>query len=379
MISLICRRFDVNRLKTSIHYPKPNLVFNPVLVHVATFRSPANSRSPTNRFATPDNDTGKKSTRTWKSSSIKGKEPFRLPSDILMDADTDANDKKVERAWNRPDLTDDQRLRRHDNDNNLLQTQQQQESYQERELKRQELILKQQQLEEQQKIEREENKKRDESTFAKNKYELKGQIDRLYAGTSISDEKVAVFIKDSLVDCDKASVASLMRLSGMKTQNTLNIHLSSIAVKIESLSSSSSQWTYTQIASIIYGLQDMKNKELGVKEILLIMTKNLSSTMNNNTTPTIQNISMLLMGLQNVGRNQKEEVKKILFLISLLVTKCPDMTSQDLSEILFNFQNLNSTTEVRQILKALLPSIIDCKDEFSPQNISDSLLGETRL
>jgi hypothetical protein len=170
-----------------------------------------------------------------------------------------------------------------------------------------------------------------------------------------------------------------MRLSGMKTQNTLNIHLSSIAVKIESLSSSSSQWTYTQIASIIYGLQDMKNKELGVKEILLIMAKNLSSTMNNNTTPTIQNISMLLMGLQNVGRNQKEEVKKILFLISLLVTKCPDMTSQDLSEILFNFQNLNSTTEVRQILKALLPSIIDCKDEFSPQNISDSLLGETRL
>jgi hypothetical protein len=335
----------------------------------------ATIRTTTNKVTTSESDADKTPKRSWTTRSSKGKEPFRLPSDILMDADTAANDKKVERAWNRPDLTEDQNKRRHANDNNLLSSKQQNELQQEIEVKRQEVKLKKLQLKEQEKIERQENKKRDESTFAKNKFEIKGLIDKLYSGTSVSDEKVATFIENSLEDCDKASIASLMRLSGMKTQNTLNIHLPAIATKIEALSTSSSQWTYTQIASVIYGLQDVKKNEAGVKEIILIMTKNLSSTMNNTTTPTTQNISMLLMGLENVETEQKEDVRKMFFLISLLVTKCPDMSSQGLSEILFNFQSMNCDTEVRQVLKALLPSLINCKDDFSAENISNSLIG----
>ena len=162
----------------------------------------------------------------------------------------------------------------------------------------------------------------DAATFSN--YQMRVKIDEVFADGFVPQERVDNFISNMLSRCNNANIANFMRFAAKasRKQKTalLKDHLSNVA---SHLRTSPQKWSYIHIAYIIYGLQSMNENDKGLMDVFAVMTEAGVLALARKDAPTPQTISMLAYGLQNIDSN-KDEIKRLLALITLMTRKCSD-------------------------------------------------------
>jgi hypothetical protein len=247
---------------------------------------------------------------------------------------------------------------------------------------------------------------------------LKLEIVNLCSGGYISEEKVNFFIARRLKDCHNLEISQLLHLLGKKSRNVhnrlLKSHLPAMACQLQKLSVNN--WSFIDIASIVYGLQSLDESEDGVIDIISIMTKAAIATLKTEMRPKPSNISMIIIGLQK-NRLQTESSREFVSVLSSIVQKrtisfgsqaignsiyglkgmssdIPEvrvlvtaltaavessidvLSAQETCNAFYGLQGMSSDhIEVRGLLCALLPKIKSCSEHFDSQDIGNTLYG----
>lgn len=121
-----------------------------------------------------------------------------------------------------------------------------------------------------------------------------------------SQLEVDKFIENNLNKCRIRDISDFFRMSAKVSKRNRKIsflkkHLPAIAIKLKELSTSDCY--FKDISSIVYGLQFMTAKDLGVMDILSVMTTMASESIKNIRmiqSLQAQHISMMLYGLQRI-------------------------------------------------------------------------------
>jgi hypothetical protein len=124
--------------------------------------------------------------------------------------------------------------------------------------------------------------------------------------------EVDSFIGDDFCNCTRRDIADLLRISAKVSKRNRKVsflkkHLPTILIQLKKLSLST--WNFQEISGVVYGLQFMTTNDLGVIDIISIMTAVATKSIKNvdmRKRLRGQNISMMLYGLQNM--NSKEMI-----------------------------------------------------------------------
>mmetsp|Transcript_8709 Transcript_8709/g.8639 ORF Transcript_8709/g.8639 Transcript_8709/m.8639 type:complete len:545 (+) Transcript_8709:268-1902(+) len=216
--------------------------------------------------------------------------------------------------------------------------------------------------------------------------------------------EVDAFIQTNLQSSNNRSISDLLRISAKvskrnKRVSFLKKHLPAIVTQLKELSSSI--WTFQDISGVIYGLQYMTVNEVGVKNILSIMTTVAAkSLLDVKITQSLQgqHIAMLLYGLQmtaSCGNQFKAqevgnalyglkgmssdcgEVRDLLSALTIKVSSCKeDLDAQAVGNALYGLQGMSSEcSEVRNMISALSLKIHTCKEDLNAQAVGNALCG----
>ena len=211
----------------------------------------------------------------------------------------------------------------------------------------------------------------------KSSNQLKFEMEMLFFKALVKQGDVDSFIAENIKSFDYQNLSELMRLSVKPSRvarvQLLGKHLPSIAVELQL--SNLRKWTFKEISFIIYGLQGMDQNDPGALEVIEIMTKIATKSIQK-ISPNEQEISMLLLGLQHMSHD-KEEVRKLLLLIASMVNRCSDkFIAQTIGNIFYSLQRMESDcAEVRSVLTALYPKVLESKSELSSQHVGNALYG----
>ena len=211
----------------------------------------------------------------------------------------------------------------------------------------------------------------------KSSNQLKFEMDKLFLDPNVSEREVDSFVTSNIRSFDIVSVSELMRLSVKASKNSgfalLKKHLPLIATALKKRKIA--KWSFKQISFTLYGLQWMDQDDAGSLEIIDIMTKATIDSLGR-LSPTEQEVSMSLLGLQHMT-HEKAETRKLLLAIASMINRCSDrFIAQTVGNALYSLKGMESDCiEVRVVLQALLPKIAECSDEFSAQNACNCLYG----
>ena len=187
------------------------------------------------------------------------------------------------------------------------------------------------------------------------------------------------FILDHLSRCSTGNIADLMHISVKVTKKSkkisyLKVHLPVIASKLKTFSAAG--WKFRDISTIIYGLQCFSEDDDGLIDILSLMTDLAAQGIAENQQLKSQDISMLLLGIQEMS-STVEAVPKLLSVITKMVSSCGDnFDEQNIGNALFGLKNMtNDCEEVKSLLSAITIKILGSSAEISSQAVNNSLLG----
>jgi hypothetical protein len=211
-----------------------------------------------------------------------------------------------------------------------------------------------------------------------NPHALKSVVSELFSQQYLSVRDLRLFMTGSFMECDKATLAHLMRISGKLTKDRrdmlLRFYMPVISARVNMLKSKS--WNFTQISCVVFGLQRMKERDNGVLDILASMTELADKTASKREVPNSHHISMMLRGLEKFEGSQ-QETKDFLVLVVKMMKACSTMfDAQHISSCLYGLQSMKSSSkEVRDVLVVLTERIKESTDMFGPKNVSSSLYG----
>ena len=215
----------------------------------------------------------------------------------------------------------------------------------------------------------------------KSSNQLKFEMESLFYKTPVLQGHVDKFLVENLSVFNHVSLAELMRISVKPSRYSglalLTKHLPKIALELKY--HDTKLWTFKDIGFLMYGLQGANIRDPGAREIIAIMTK-IGTKSIQRVTPNEQEISMLLLGLQNIG-HEKDEVRKLLLLVTSMVNRCNDkFIPQTIGNIFYSLKEMDSdSAEVRALLTALLPKMRQCKAELGAQHVGNALYGMQRM
>ena len=207
---------------------------------------------------------------------------------------------------------------------------------------------------------------------------MKLEVDTIFENESLAKERVNDFIRDKLADCDIPTISSLLRVSAQTLKNEpeslLKSHLPAIARRLDALSSE--PWSFMHISFVVYGLQYSKEKDRHSLSILGTMAKVATVTLQGDKPPMDQDISMILLGIQNNSSEQKETIAMLKVVHEMLNVSTSPFLAQSMSNAFYGMKGLTSDCpEALAVLAALAPKVIKCKAPMSPQQISFALCG----
>jgi hypothetical protein len=197
-----------------------------------------------------------------------------------------------------------------------------------------------------------------------------------------TSSEVDAFIQNTLHLCDQKDIANLMRISAKVSKvnrkpSLVKKHLKAIASQLKVLSTST--WSFKDIGSIVFGLQNMSGNEVGLKDVLSLMTMvALESTKNSDQMKVLRSkdISTLVYGLKNMT-SENIECRKLLSVVAVMISRCNDtFQSQSIGTALYGLQKKSCDyPEVREVLTAMALKIRDSKEDLSAQAIANALYG----
>jgi hypothetical protein len=144
-----------------------------------------------------------------------------------------------------------------------------------------------------------------------------------------TQHEVDIFIENNLRECTRRDISDLFRISAKVSKRNRRVsylkkHLPAIVLQLRELSSTS--WSFQEISGVVYGLQFMTTDDIGVIEILSVMTEvAIKSIENIQSMQSLQgqHISMLLYGLQSMN-SRHEGIRGLLSVVAIMVTNCTD-------------------------------------------------------
>ena len=209
--------------------------------------------------------------------------------------------------------------------------------------------------------------------------ELRTHIDYIFADMNICNEVLFdEFIRVDLHECNVSNIGRFMRLGGKKSRSKSNDYLKknlpTIASRLQALKSSS--WMYMDISFVIYGLQNIGEKDAGYLDILTTMTEIAKITLKSKKILPPQDLSMMLYGLQkNTGCGDVNS--QLLAVISQIAKQCSGtFKPQEMGNALYGLQGMSSdNAEVCALLSSLEPKIRSCKEALKAQHVGNALYG----
>lgn len=211
-----------------------------------------------------------------------------------------------------------------------------------------------------------------------NPHALKLEVSAMFSQQHLSIRDLRSFMTGSFTECNMATLAHLMRISGKLTKDRrdmlLRFYMPVISARVKMLESKS--WNFTHISCVVFGLQRMKERDNGVLDILASMTELADKTASKREVPNSHHISMMLRGLEKFEGTQKE-TKDFLVLTVKMMKACVTMfDAQHISSCLYGLQSMKSDSkEVRDVLVVLTERIKESTDMFGPKNVAASLYG----
>ena len=141
----------------------------------------------------------------------------------------------------------------------------------------------------------------DVTSMPRSQSELRSNIDQIFSSYNSCNRLLfEKFIMQDLQRCNTANTARFMRLAGKKSRREsivlLKKHLPLVAKRLQALTSSS--WTYTDISSVIYGLQCLGEKDDKYLKILSTMTEVINVKLNGREKISSRDVASMLVGLQ---------------------------------------------------------------------------------
>jgi hypothetical protein len=194
-----------------------------------------------------------------------------------------------------------------------------------------------------------------------------------------TQHEVDIFIENNLRECKRRDISDLFRISAKVSKRNRRVsylekHLPAIILQLRELSSSS--WSFQEISGVVYGLQFMTTDDMGVIDILSVMTLvAIKSIGNVQSIQSLQgqHISMLLYGLQSMN-SRHEVIRRLLSVVAVMVSNCSDKFGpQAIGNAFYGLQGMSSDySEVCDVLLALAIKVSTCEEEVSAQAVGNA-------
>jgi hypothetical protein len=187
------------------------------------------------------------------------------------------------------------------------------------------------------------------------------------------------FINEQLAICSPGNVSDLMHATvKVKKKNPdlflLSEHLPAIAMRLKV--ANPSDWRFRDISTIMYGLQCSKGSDMGVVEVLIVITAAAERGITESLPWTSQDASMMLLGLRKISC-WHEASRKLLSVITKMIPKCADhYDEQNIGNSLLGLQGMSSEClEVGLLLNALTVKVLESSSKLSSQALGNALSG----
>jgi tryptophan synthase alpha subunit len=194
---------------------------------------------------------------------------------------------------------------------------------------------------------------------------------------NLSGIKVKSFVNERLQECSLRQVCHLMRLLGKKSRNGTHLHLKrhlpAVASSLETLSVIN--WSLSDIAAVLYGLQCLKNEDDGCLWVLHTVTTKLK-VISSEQILTAINLSMIMIGLQGMSSDDEEVRSLVSALATLVDCRSGNLNGRAVGNALYGLQGMsNDNVEVRSLVSALARKVEKCKGSLSAQEMGNALYG----
>jgi len=137
-------------------------------------------------------------------------------------------------------------------------------------------------------------------------------------------------------------------------------------------------WTGKDVAFIMNSLQAVRNDNVGVNDLLVLMTTIMNESLKDTGTKSLtsQGIAMIMYGLRQMG-SDSVEVRAMLSALLPKVESCREaLNAQHVGNALYGMQGMSSdSVEVRAMLSALLPKVESCREALNAQHVGNALYG----
>lgn len=194
-----------------------------------------------------------------------------------------------------------------------------------------------------------------------------------------SQSVVNKFFREEFFRCTAGNIADMMHTTVKVSRKNLEPsylreHLLTVAMKLETITLS--DWTFRDIATITYGLQCSKERDVGVAEIMTVIINAARQGLIDKLPLRPQDISMMLLGLQEMSHKQSR-TREVLSIITSMIDGCSDnFDEQNVGNALRGLQRMSSDcSEVRCLLSALTNKARNCPNQFSSKAIGNALFG----
>ena len=207
---------------------------------------------------------------------------------------------------------------------------------------------------------------------------VKAETDALFKVETKAREKASAYLDEKLANIDIPRLANFMRCSAQtlkkEPETFIKLHLPAIALRISELSTK--EWSYREIAFVIYGLQFDKNKDRHSLGILANMVKVTTETLKREIPPKSLDIAMIILGMQH-NRSSQVQANNMMGLVNeMLAACCNQFDAQSLSNSFYGLKGMDSNSpQSLAVLVSLIPRIAKCKQPLSPQQVSYALCG----
>jgi hypothetical protein len=187
------------------------------------------------------------------------------------------------------------------------------------------------------------------------------------------------FINEHLAICSPGNVSDMMHTTVKVTKKNpelflLSEHLPAIAKRLKE--ANPGDWRFRDISTIMYGLQCSKDSDIGVIEVLTVITAAAERGVTESLPVTSQDASMMLLGLRKISCGH-EASRKLLSVILKIIQSCTDhYDEQNIGNSLLGLQGMSSDyLEVRLLLNALTIKVLESSSKFSSQALGNALSG----
>ena len=207
---------------------------------------------------------------------------------------------------------------------------------------------------------------------------VKLEINLVFKDEAMARENASAYLDEKLANIDIPRLANFMRVSAQtlkkEPESFIKAHLPAIARRISELSTE--QWSFREIAFVIYGLQFDRAKDRHSLGIVANMVKVTTETLKRDIPPRSLDISMIILGLQH-NQSSQTQANNMMGLVNEMLGVCTNhFDAQSLSNSFYGLKGMDSNSpQALAVLRSLLPRIAKCKEPLSPQQISYSLCG----